>query len=444
VSDKAQASVGQGQALYRKAKALIPGGTQLLSKRPEMHLPGYWPAYYAKARGAEVWDLDGNRYVEMGYAGLGSCVLGYADAEVNDAVMSAVRDGSMCTLNCPEEVELAELLIELHSWAKKVRYARTGGEAMAMAVRIARAATGRDRVAMCGYHGWHDWYLSANWGESGGLDGHLLPGLAPAGVPRSLQGTAMTFRYNQIEGLKRIVELHGSELAAVVMEPIRSTRPLPGFLEEVKGLAERVGAVLIFDEVTSGWRFRLGGMHLELGVEPQIAVFAKGMSNGFPMAAVIGTDRVMGAAQGSFISSTYWTDRVGPAAALATIRKLKREGVPRHLKRSGERVQAGWREAGRRYGVPVQVGGLPALSHFSFEVPNAQATRTLFTQLMLDRGYLAGPAYYAMLAQGDAEIEGYVSAVGESFGVIAGALKGHEVERMLRGPVAHTGFHRLT
>lgn len=433
-----------GPALYRKAKTMIPGGTQLLSKRPEMLLPEHWPAYYSRAQGAEVWDLDGNRYVDMCYSALGACTLGYADPDVNGAVKAAIDRGSMATLNCPEEVELAEVLVRLHSWAGKVRYARTGGEAMAIAVRIARAATGRDKVAFCGYHGWHDWYLAANLGADDSLSGHLLAGLAPCGVPRQLRQTVLPFQYNQIDQLRAIVAAHGSELAAVVMEPLRSSLPAPGFLEEVKRLAHQARAVLVFDEITSGWRFTIGGVHLTLGVDPDLAVFAKGMSNGFPMAAVIGTDAVMEAAQISFISSTYWTERVGPVAALATIAKLQRERAPDHLRWAGELVQSGWRWAAERHGVPVHVGGLPALSHLSFQVGNAQAVRTLFTQLMLDRGYLASGAYYAMFAHRQEHVEGYLAAVDESFEVIGRAIATDSVEKHLRGPVAHAGFQRLT
>ena len=177
-----------GQTLYRRARKVMPGGTQLLSKRPEMFLPGQWPTYYKSAKGAEVTDLDGKTYLDMSYCGIGATVLGFADPDVNAAVKTAIDMGSMSTLNCAEDIELAELLIELHPWADMVRFGRAGGEAMAIAVRIARAATGRDMMAFCGYHGWHDWYLSANLGETTALDGHLLPGLDTKGVPRGLAG----------------------------------------------------------------------------------------------------------------------------------------------------------------------------------------------------------------------------------------------------------------
>jgi len=433
-----------GQELYRKAKNLIPGGTQLLSKRPEMFLPELWPAYFSRAQGALVWDLEGRRYLDMTHNGVGACILGAADPEVDQAVMEVIRAGTMSTLLNPEEVELAELLLELHPWAGRVRYARGGGEAMTVAVRIARAATGRDVVAFCGYHGWHDWYLAANLAEERALDGHLLPGLAPAGVPRGLKGTALPFHYNRIDELEAIVAEHGQELAAVVMEPLRDREPEDGFLARVRDLADKVGAVLVFDEVSAGFRLCTGGAHLLYGVEPDLAVMAKAMSNGFPMAAVIGRPEVMEAAQRTFISSTYWTDRLGPAAALATIRKHRKFRVAEHLIRLGKKVQAGWQEAAQGAGLAVHVGGIPPLSHFEFQGLDPLAGRTLFSQMMLERGILAGASFYPTFAHTDDQVNHYLEQTDEVFRNIAGLRGNGSLAGRLKGPLAHTGFQRLT
>jgi len=434
---------GTGPELYRRARRRIPGGTQLLSKRPEMFLPDHWPVYYASASGAEVVDLDGRRYLDMSYSGIGACVLGYADPDVNAAVHDAVDRGAMCTLNSPDEVELADLLCELHPWADMVRYARCGGEALAAAVRIARALTKRDKIVFCGYHGWQDWYLAANLGSSEALNGHLLPGLDPAGVPRVLAGSAIPFHFNDEAGFHRALESAGGDLAAVVMEPMRAVRPADGFLEMVAARTREKGAVLVFDEVTAGWRMNTGGIHLELGVAPDIAVFAKAISNGHPMAALVGVGGVMQAAQDTFISSTYWTDRTGPAAALATIHKHRRTGAPAHLIRIGGLVQDAWRAAAAASGLDIEVSGIPPLSRFTFPYPNSQAMRTLFTQLMLDRGFLASNAFYAMYAHQTAHVEAYAVAVAEVFAEIRDAVSRGEVEGRLRGPVAHAGFYRL-
>jgi len=436
--------VGAGQELYQKACRLIPGGTQLLSKRPEMFLPGQWPAYYSKAKGVEVWDLDGKKYIDVSHCGVGAPILGFADPDVEAAVLKAVRAGTMSTLNCPEEVELAELLVELHPWAQMVRYARSGGEIMAVAIRIARAATGRNKVAFCGYHGWHDWYLAANLADESALDGQLLPGLTPAGVPRELAGTMFPFHYNHIEEFKNIVAKNGNELAAIAMEPARGSGPEEGFLQEIRATASNIGAVLIFDEITSGWRMNTGGIHLTYGVNPDMATFAKAMSNGYAMAAVIGIRDVMEAAQNSFISSTYWTERIGPVAALATIRKHRRDAVPEHLINTGRRVQSGWKKAAERAGLKLHISGIPPLSHLEFMDDDGAALATFFIQEMLDRRFLASTSFYATYAHQTHHIDSYLQALDEVFAIIANAIEHRDVSNRLRGPVKHSGFQRLT
>ncbi len=433
------------QVLYQQAKKLIPGGTQLLSKRPEMFAPQRWPGYYREAHGCEVVDLDGRQYIDMSIMGVGSCLLGYNDPDVTAAVVRRIEAGSMCTLNSPEEIELAELLIELHPWARNVRYARTGGEAMAVAVRIARAKTGRDLVAFCGYHGWHDWYLAANLvsGESDPLAGHLLPGLEPGGVPSQLAGTALPFGYNDIDQLAAIVREHGTKLAAVVMEPTRAVHPRPGFLEGVRELCDRAGAVLVLDEITVGWRLALGGAHLLYGVEPDMAVFAKAIGNGHPMAAIIGRADTMQAAQDSFISSTYWTEGVGPTAALATIRKMQQVDVPGHTAVIGTALREGLLEIAARHGVALTCSGHPALNTIAFDHPDTLVLQTLLTVRMLERGILAGANFYVSLAHTQQHVERYLSAADEIFAELSEAIRTGDAARRLGTPVRHAGFARL-
>ena len=436
--------MGIAQTLYEKAKKIIPGGTQLLSKRPETFLPDLWPAYYEKAKGCRVWDLDGNKYTDMSYMGIGASILGYADKDVDSAVKTAVDKGSMCTLNCPEEVELAELLCKLHPWAEMVRYARTGGEAMAIAVRIARAKTGKDLILFCGYHGWHDWYLSANLADNKALDGHLLPGLKPKGVPRVLKNSAIPFSYNNIKGFLSLVDKYKNKIGTVIMEPVRNYYPEKGFLETIREMTEKLKIVLIFDEITSGWRLNLGGAHLKLGVNPDIAVFGKGISNGYPMAAIIGKSEVMEVAQETFISSTYWTERIGPVAALATIRKLKERDVPSHLINIGKKIQNGWRESAEKNRLKISVSGIYPLGHFSFNYEDPLILKTLFTQLMLERGFLATDSFYASYAHREKNVEKYLEVVDEVFEFIARAIKENKVKKYLKGPICHSGFRRLT
>lgn len=435
--------MNKGQALYKKAKRLIPGGTQLLSKRPEMFLPELWPAYYERANGCEIWDLDGRRYYDMSNMGVGSCVLGYADPDVDNAVKKAVCRGTMTTLNCPEEVELAETLCSIHRWADMVRYARCGGEAMAIAVRIARARRGRDLILFCGYHGWQDWYLAANLADDKSLDGHLLPGLGPKGVPRGLKKTAIPFSYNDTQGFLKLMKEHKGRIAAVVIEPIRNEYPKDGFLTIIREMTKKEGIVFIIDEITAGWRLTAGGAHLKLGVSPDMAVFAKAMSNGYPMAAIIGKSRVMEAAQETFISSTYWTERIGPVAAIATIKKIKDKKVPDHLNRIGQSVQNGWKALADKHDVSITISGIMPLGHFVFKHDKPMALKTLFTQKMLERGFLASTGFYASYAHKEKHVNAYLDAVDRVFGFIKKAIGSSNPERYLKGPVCHSGFKRV-
>ncbi len=430
--------------MQERAREKIPGMTQLLSKRPDMFSQGVWPGYYSKAKGVEVWDLDGNCYIDMSIAGIGANILGYADHDVDTAVYEAIKAGSSSSLNCPEEVELADLLCEIHSWAEKVRYARSGGESMAIAIRIARAYTGKDKVAFCGYHGWHDWYLSANLGTVNALGEHLLPGLSPEGVPKCLEGTAFPFRYNQIEELQNIVSKHKDDLAAIVMEPIRSEQPSPNFLEVVRELADKTGAVFIFDEISSGFRMISGGAHLLFGIIPDIAVFSKALGNGFPIAAIIGKGNIMDAAQDTFISSTMWTERIGPTAALATIKKHQEIGAGKHLSDIGRQVQEGWARLAKKNDLKIKVSGIFPCSHFIFEYDNAQSMKAYFIQLMLEQGFLASNLFYAMYAHEDHHVKDYLEAVDRAFSEISETNKTGDIEERLKGLPSSIGFRRLT
>jgi len=437
--------LGKGQELYSRAKVRIPGGTQLLSKRPEMFLPELWPAYYQKASGSHVWDMDSNEYVDMSYMGIGANVLGYCDPDVDEAVLRAVKLGNMCTLNCYEEVALAERMCSIHPWAEMVRYAKTGGEAMSIAVRIARAATNRDIVLFSGYHGWHDWYLSANLSGPDSLAGAHLAGLEPLGVPKTLSGSAHTFPYNCYDEFEALLIRFPGQIAAVVMEPIRSDYPEPDFLNRIHKKTSEQDIVLIFDEISSGMRLCLGGAHLHLGTTPDIAVFSKGISNGYPQGIIIGKRNVMEAAQGSFISSTYWTERIGLAATLATIDKYESKSVHIHLSDLGKTVQEGWSSLSKKHKLDIHVGGIYPLSHFEIKSDEALATKTYFTQQMLEQGFLASTAFYASFAHTEEDVSRYLSACDSVFKELSEIINtGTSVKDRLKGPVCHSGFQRLT
>jgi len=435
------AQLGKGQKLWRRAKKVIPGGNMLLSKRAEMFLPERWPAYYSKAKGCRVWDLDGREYIDMSIMGIGTNILGYGHPEVDEAVRQVIDTGNMSTFNCPEEVYLAERLIELHPWADMVRFARSGGEADAIAIRIARAASGRDKVAFCGYHGWNDWYLAANLGDEQNLDGHLLPGLEPRGVPRCLRGSVLPFTYNNFLELETLVR--ENDIGVIMMEVSRNMGPEKGFLEDVRQLATDRDIVLIFDECTSGFRQTFGGLHKYYGVEPDMALFGKALGNGYAISAVIGRREIMEAAQSTFISSTFWTERIGPAAALKTLEVMERERSWERITRTGRVIGERWQALARKHDLPVQISGIPALISFSFPLPDMLKYKTLITQEMLKKNYLAATSVYVCTEHTEDVINSYFDELDPIFTLIKECESGSSIDDLLEGPVCHAGFKRL-
>ena len=433
----------KGQLLYEKAKNIIPGGTMLLSKRPEMHLPQNWPSYFESAKGITVTDLDGKRYTDMYIMGIGPNTLGYGHNSVDNAVKKVIEKGNMSTLNCPEEVELAEKLIELHPWSDMVRFARSGGEANSIAIRIARAASGRDKVAICGYHGWHDWYLSTNLANDNGLDGHLLPGLEPAGVPRALKGTTIPFIYNDLDQITQIVN-NNPDLGVIKMEVTRNVGPKEGYLEGVRQLCDKNNIVLIFDECTSGFRETYGGIHLKYGINPDVCMFGKALGNGYAITAVIGRREIMEAAQKTFISSTFWTERIGPTAAVATLKAMNEVKSWNIITSQGEKIQAGWKKLGEEYKLPLKCAGIPALSTYHIDTPSWLKYKTFITQEMLKMGYLAGNSIYVCTEHTDNIIENYMNTLDPIMKVISSYEEsGRDIMELLEGPVSHGGFKRL-
>jgi glutamate-1-semialdehyde 2,1-aminomutase len=435
------ATMGTGQKLWKRAKSVIPGGNMLLSKRAEMFLPDQWPAYFSKSKGCKVWDLDGNQYTDMSIMGIGTNILGYGNQEVDDAVRRTVDAGNMSTLNCPEEVYLAEKLVQMHPWADMVRLARSGGEANAIAIRIARAAAGKAQVAICGYHGWHDWYLAANLGNEEELAGHLLPGLEPNGVPQNLKGTVLPFNYNDIDGLTDLIAQNN--IGVIMMEVSRSVGPQDGFLQKVRDIATQNGIVLMFDECTSGFRQTFGGLHKMYGVEPDMAMFGKALGNGYAITAIIGRREIMEAAQTTFISSTFWTERIGPTAALATLDVMSRTESWSQITKTGEAITQRWRELANKHELNITTGGLPSLTNFTFDSPNALAYKTLITQEMLGKGFLASNSVYVCTEHTQDVVDEYFTLLDPIFQKIKQCEEGNDVMSLLNGPICDSGFKRL-
>lgn len=431
------------QKRYQEAKEIIPGGTQLLSKKPELYAPDYWPAYFQSAKGCRIVDLDGKSYYDFSNNSVGACLLGYGYEPVVDAVTKRIQMGSMCSLNAPEEVELAERLCAIHPWAEQVRFARSGGEIASVAVRIARATTGRDVVAVCGYHGWTDFYIAVNLGETEQEKGKLLDNMPPDGVPEGLRCTTVAFNYGNLLEFDAIIDRYGDRLACVVMETARSCDPAPGFMEHIRAETKRVGALMVLDEISIGWRNCLGGYHRKLGVVPDMAIFAKAMGNGHPISAVIGTRAAMEGAGKAFISSTFWTESVGYTAALATIDEMERTKVWEKAWASGEKVIALWHAMGKKHGLPVvEEECFPTLAHFAFS-QQGMALKTLFTRMMLEHGFLANTGFYPTLAHTQEIIDSYGAALDQVFEEMSIILKKGDVEKVLQESTCISGFSRL-
>ena len=431
--------------LYRRAVNIIPGATQLISRRPSKFACGVSPVYAARAKGSRIWDVDGNEYIDW-VSGIGAIILGYADPVVNDAVTQQIADGTIFSINHELELELAELLIETIPCAEMVRYAKGGGEACAIAVRIARGTTGRDKVLFCGYHGWHDWYLAANLNADAALDSHLFPGIEPIGVPRALTGTAIPFPYGDLDALGQALDEHRGEISAVIMEPLRSDEPPDGYLAGVRRLATEHDAILIFDEVSTGFRPSPGGVQPVVGVIPDMAVFAKSISNGFPMGAVVGKKDVMEPAARMFISSTYWSDTIGLRAALTTLREVRSRDVPGTVRRIGTTLKSQLNRLAKDCDVPVTCDGIDYHPQLHFHVEDAELKSklaTLYIQEMAKRGCHGYPSFYLNAAQTEADIEQTVNAARETFSLIAEGLKRNHIDALLECDPREDPFRRL-
>ena len=420
----------------------------MLSKRAEMYDVDSWPAYYSRCSGSEVWDLKGRRYVDF-LGGIGSVLLGYSDPDVNAAVKRRVTLGSYCSLVNPQEPELAQKLLELHPWATggKVRFARTGGEAMSVAIRCARSYQNKSGIAFCGYHGWHDWYLAANLGETDALDGHLLPGLEPTGVPRELKGTAVPFRYNDIDSFDAAIEKLSHNLACVVMEPMRSQFPKTEFIEHIVQTCRSKNIVLIVDEITSGMRHGYPGAHLNIGLQPDIVVYAKAMSNGIPFGAIVGEKEVMEKSEESFISSSYWTDGIGTAAALAVLEKAERVNLQKRVWDKGVNFHSKLKGiAGKYPHCKIEIAGMPPSPSITFHLDDlALKVKTLYIQKMVERGFLVSTYFYLMLTHTPDHLSQVLKAMDQVFGELNSLIESGAIADSLPANTKNrNGFTRLT
>jgi glutamate-1-semialdehyde 2,1-aminomutase len=434
--------MNKGQKLLKQAKKIIPGGNQLLSKRSEMFLPGYWPVYYKKAKGTKIWDLENNIYHDFAGMGVTSAILGYSDNDLNNAINAGLKRGSMTTLNSTEEVDLAKELIKIHKWSNMAKFCKSGGEACMVAIRIARGFSKKQNIAFCGYHGWHDWYLAANMSNSKNLDKQLLPGLDTKGVSKSFKGSIMPFYYNDIKSLERLFNKKKNNIGVVIMEPTRGIKSHNKFLENVKKLTKKNKAILIFDEITSGFKDNYGGIHLKLKVNPDMAIFGKSIGNGYPISAIIGKRNIMESSQGTFISSTMWTESLGFVAARETLKKLKKFNINKRISSNGVYLKSELLKLATKNKLNMTVSGLNSILYLSFNYPNNSEILTFFTQEMLKKGFLTGSQIFISFKHKKNIIDKYLKAANNIFYKIHIFI--NKKKFPLKGQIKHTTFRRLT
>lgn len=427
--------------LYEEYKNISPGGTQLLSKRPELYAPLYWPCFYKKSKGFKVTDIDGRSFIDVGSMSVGAAILGYADDDVDLEVHKSIELGIVSTINNVKEYELSKTVLDIFKWASSVRYCKSGGEAVSIAIRAARAFTGKDKILFSGYHGWCDWYLAANIKSKSNLNSHLMSGLDAKGVPSSLVNSAIPFLPGDIDELNEINKHHKNEIAALIIEPARGVLYSKTYLNQLKEFCNKNKILLIFDEITTGFRASYGGLHLESGIDPDIAIVAKAVGNGYPIAMIVGND-CLKILQESFVSSTNWTDSLGFTAALSTIKKIKEKNVIPKIQELGKKFKEIWIDKAKENNIDIKIEGINSLPSFTFNYTNKTFLETIYTIEMLSYGYLAYKQVKPSYCHRKLNWDKYSNSVGNTFFAVkkyieTGILNYDIIEH-------HVGFKRLT
>ena len=401
----------KGIKLYKKAKKIIPGGTMLFSKKPELYSSENWPAYYKKAKGCYVWDLNDKKFLDMLFL-VGTNTLGYSNKHVDNQVIKFIKKSNMSSLSAPEEVQLAKKILKLHPWADQVRFTRGGGEANATLIRIARASTKKQNIAFCGYHGWHDWYLSSNLNNKKNLDNHLMSNLKSQGVMKNLKDSCFPFNYNELHNLKKLINKHN--IGIIIMEVTRNYHPQNDFLKKIRALCNKKNIILIFDECTSGFRENLGGKHLKFKVNPDLAMFGKAMGNGYAINAIIGKRKYMKNAEKTFISSTFWTERVGSVAALSTIKYMEKNKTFKKIIAQGKKIKNKWKELSIKYKIDLDIISMDSIPIFLFKT-NHEIKKKFIINEMLKEGILASNIIYVSISHTDEILKYYFRKLDKIF-----------------------------
>ena len=416
-------SLTKSEEYWDRAKNLIPAGTQCLSKGPTQFVDGVAPKYLKKGKGCHVWDVDGNEYIDYGM-GLRPIILGYCYPAVNEAIAKQLKDGITFTLMHPLEVELAELLANTIPCAEAVRYGKNGSDATTAAIRVARSYTGRDKIAICGYHGWHDWSIITTERNKG--------------IPKVMKQLSFTFEYNNIESLKELFDAYPDEFAAVIMEPVGITPPQNDFLKEVKEITHKNGAVLIFDEIITGFRFSLGGAQEYFGVVPDLAAFGKAMANGMPMSALVGKEEIMNVLNETFFSFTFGGECLSMVAAIATINELREKNVIDFIWTQGRKLKEGYNRLANELELEeyTRCVGYPPNALVKFYGKTSDESllmKSLVQQELLKRGILWAAYHAISYSHKDLEISTTLEAFNDALRVLKKAICEEKIEKLLEG-----------
>ena len=433
-----------GQKLFQKAKKIIPGGTLFLSKNPDRYIKNYWPVYFNKAKKVNVWDLDNIKYLDMSSMGVGTNVLGYAINTIDNAVIREIKKSNLSTLNNPYEVELSEKLLDLHKWANMCLFTRTGGEAAAQAIRIARSYVNKPGVLICGYHGWHDWYISINLSDKKNLNSYLLKGVPTSGIPSELTGLSFPFKYNNFEDFKKKFSENKNKIGTVIMEVERNEKPKDNFLQKIKKFCKTHNLVLIFDECSSGFRENLGGVHLKYNVNPDIVIYGKTLGNGYAINAILGKTKIMSMKRNTFISSTFWTEKIGTIAAIETINIMKKNTniFPEIIKR-GRYIKENWKKIFEKNKLDYEIYGMDSMPKFNLKSINHNLFKTFLTKEMLKRKILASDYIYISYSHSSKDLKSYIAHFETILDIFIINYKNKSFVRELQKIIPISDFQRL-
>lgn len=422
--------LNNGIKIWKKASKIIPGGNGLVSKRPYRFVPNFWPTYYKKSKGIKVKDLNNKQYIDMSLMGVGTCSIGYAIPNIDNKVIDAIRNGVNCTLNSADEYTLAKKILKLHKFANRIKFARGGGEAMNIAVRAARAKTKKEIIAFSGYHGWYDWYLSTNLKNKKNLDTYLLPSLKIAGVPKKLKGTTIPIDLNNFKDLRKIEK--SKNIAAVVLELCRNDYEKKKNIKKIFNICKRKKICLIIDEITTGWRGSLGGEYKNYNIKPDILVYGKALGNGYAISSILGNSKYLDVLNDSFVSSTAWTERVGFAAAEATVDFFTKKKVHKHINKMGSLIIDGWKKLSSKNNIKILIGNYKAIPNFKFNYNNSELLSTIFSFEMLKRGYLSTNAVYISFSHKKEHIKKYLMHCDDVFKILQNFLKNGKNYKFLK------------